>query len=173
MLDRIHWLAVLIGTTTTILVAVSLTIFVGVVVDPFLYDLFAEKNSEEGVAFTGRGWSAYTNLSLFLHLLAVLLGFFAGGAMAGRVAPAFPGLNSAGTALGAIGVGVVWMIITLVPVALTTFSGLSDPYIRGENLGLLVAWVFAFCVAAPLSLLASYLGSRLGRRMSSAARPGA
>jgi hypothetical protein len=159
----------LTGAAITILVVVSLTIFVGAVVNPFLYDLFAERNSEEGVAFTGRGWSAYTNLSLLFHFLAVILGFFVGGAVTGRVVPSSPGFNSVGAALLAIGAGIVWMLVTFLPVLLTTLSGPSDPYTRGENLGLLAVWIFAFCVVAPLSALASYLGGRLGRCLSGAA----
>lgn len=168
MLGRIHWRAVLAGAVTTVLVAVSLTIFVGAVANPFLYDFFAERNSAEGVAFTGRGWSAYTNLSLFLHFLVMLLGFFVGGAVAGRVVPSSPGFNSLGAALLAIGAGIIWMLVTFLPVFLSTLSGPVDPYTRGENLGLLAAWVFAFCTVALFGTSASYLGGRLGRRLSSA-----
>lgn len=168
-MDLIRWPAVLAGATLTIVIVVSLTMFVGAVVNPFLYDLFAEVNSEERVAFTGRGWSAYTNLSLLLHFLAVVLGFFVGGAVAGRVVPSSPGFNSLGAALLAIGAGIIWMIVTFLPVLVDTRSILSDPYTRGESLGLLAAWAFAFCVVAPLCVLSSYLGGKIGRRLSGTA----
>lgn len=102
MLAHVRWRAVIWGSATAILLVISLTILVGAVVNSFLYDLFAERNSGEGVAFTGRGWSTYTNLSLLLHLLAMILGFFVGGAVAGRVVPSSPGFNSAGVALLAL-----------------------------------------------------------------------
>ncbi len=170
MLDRIHWLAVVVGSVATILLAFLLTMLIFTVVDPFLYDLFAIENSEERVAFTGRGWSAYTNLSLLLHLLAVLLAFFSGGTVAGRVGSSSPRLNGVMVALVAIGVGLIWMLVTFLPVLLSTLSESGNAHTRAENLGNLAAWAFAFCVTAPLSLLASYFGGKLGSRMGSAAQ---
>ncbi len=172
MLTQLRWKVILMGAALTILLVVSFTLFVGAMVDPFLYDLFALENSEVKVAFTGRGWSAYTNLSLLLHLLVVLLAFFVGGALIGRVVSSSPGPNSLVGALATIGVGVGWMLVTFVPVILSTFSGSLDAYSRSENLGLLAAWVFAFCGVAALSVLASYLGGRLSGRRQNAARSG-
>lgn len=162
---QLRWKVVLIGSALTTLLAVSLTIFFSMVVDPLLYDLFALENSDEKVAFTGRGWSAYTNLSLLLHLLVVLFAFFVGGALIGRVVSSSSGSNSLMGALTTIGVGIVWMLVTFIPVILSTFSGSLDTYTRSENLGNLLASILAFCAVAPLSVLASYLGGRImGRR---------
>ncbi len=172
MLAQLRWRVVLVGAALTVLLVVSLTLFVGAVVDPFLYDLFVERNSEQGVAFTGRGWSAYTNLSLLLHLLVVLFAFFVGGALIGRVVSASSGPNSVAGALATIGVGVVWMLVTFIPVILSTFSGSLDAYTRSENLGNLSVFILAFCMVAPLSVLASYLGGRLSGRRQNAARSG-
>lgn len=116
MLTQIRWRIVLVGAALTAILVVTLTLSVGAVVDPFLYDLFAERNSEQGVAFTGRGWSAYTNLSLLLHFLVVLLAFFVGGASVGRAVSSSPGLNSVVGALATIGAGVVLMLATFIPV---------------------------------------------------------
>lgn len=154
----------------TILLVFSLTVFVGAFVNPYLYDLFAERNSEQGVVFTGSGWIAYTSLGLLLHFLVVLLAFFTGGAAIGRMVSSAPGSNSVVGALAAIAVGCVGMLATFIPVILLTSSGSLDELTRSENLGLLSVWVLAFCVVAPLGVLASYLGGRLAGRRRNAAR---
>lgn len=91
-----------------------------------------------------------------MPLACLLLACFAGGLVAGRLAPDSPGLNGAsGTAFGSLG-GFVW---SLVPRVFVRPSNPGEVFTRSDNVGTLVFLTAVFCVA-----LGGFLGGRLGGR---------
>lgn len=73
-------------------VAVHVSSLLGV--DSRLYEAFIA----EGAGTTAREQALFDALSGASHLAAVLLAFFLGGLLAGRIAPSFPGSNGAASA---------------------------------------------------------------------------
>lgn len=140
MLASVSWRGAISGAVITILLVVSFMIF-----------------AEEIV-------------NLLLPFSIVLFAFFLGGMAAGILSTSSPEVASVTGALVAVGAGVVWMLVTFLPVLIDTLSTPS-PYTRGEDMSLLLAWVLAFCVLASLGVLASYFGGRLAGRGRNRGRP--
>ena len=56
-MSRIGWLGVMAGVAVTIPLVLALTILVGSVIDPYLYDLFAVEKPGGVTSFTGKSWN--------------------------------------------------------------------------------------------------------------------
>ena len=156
-MSRIGWLGVMAGVAVTIPLVLALTILVGSVIDPYLYDLFAVEKPGGVTSFTGKSWNNYMMLSSAFYLAVLPVAVFVGGFVVGRMVRSAPGLNGVVSALVVMVVGLVWFLATVLP---TVLDLISDP--RSEDLGNLFVLVVAFCVDFPLVALASYVGGRLG-----------
>jgi hypothetical protein len=145
------------GVAVTLPLVLALTYFVGSVIDPYLYDLFAVEKPGGVTSFTGKVWNNYITLSSVLYLAVLPVAVLVGGLVVGRVVRSAPGLNGVVSTLVVMVAGLVWFLATVLP---TVLDLISDP--RSEDLGNLFVLVVAVCVDFPLVVLASYVGGRLG-----------
>lgn len=119
----------------------------------------------EGSVVGSPAWYAHAVLAALPVVGSWLLTFFLGGLVAGRVAPAHPGLN------GAVCAGVAMLgifVLFVVPEVHWLWypaADVGDRRVRAENLGLLGLWVGALCAATPFAILGGYAGGRAGARL--------
>ena len=160
-MGRIRWVALVAGTAVAGPLAFLLTILVFAVVDSRLYGAFIA----EGAGTTAREQTLYDVFSGASHLVAVLLAFFLGGLLAGRIASSFPGSNGAASA--GLGAAVVFAYVVgpLIPWIWEPISNPGEAYTRSDNLDVLLQLGIVFCVALPFVALSGYLGGLLGGRM--------
>ena len=160
-MGRIRWVAVVAGIAVAGPLAFLFTILVFSVVDSRLYGAFIA----EGAGTTAREQTLFDVFSGASHLVAVLLAFFLGGLLAGRIASSFPGSNGAASAgLGAAAV-FAYVMGPLIPWIWRPISNPGEAYTRSDNLDVLLQLGVVFCVALPFVTLSGYLGGLLGGRL--------
>lgn len=160
-MGRIRWVAMVAGIAVAGPLAFLFTILVFSVVDSRLYGAFIA----EGAGTTAREQTLFDVFSGASHLVAVLLAFFLGGLLAGRIASSFPGSNGAVSAgLGAAAV-FAYVVGPLIPWIWEPISNPGEAYTRSDNLNSLLEFGVVFCVALPFVVLSGYLGGLLGGRL--------
>jgi hypothetical protein len=98
VLRRSRWTGTVAGIAAGVLLAFLFTFLVFSAIDLYLYEV----SITEGAGTTAREQALFDALSGASHLVAVLLAFYLGGLLAGRIASSFPGSNGAASAgLGA------------------------------------------------------------------------
>ncbi len=162
---RIRWVVIPMGFIATLLLASLLVATVGSVGGSYLYDTLAVQRPGGADSFTGRAWNVYMFSSTLVLLSCLLVAFFLGSAVVGRMVLAFPGLNGAVSGAAVAVAGWVWLLTSAIPPLLRPINDPGDVYTRAENLQMFLLWIVAFCIISPLGILASYLGGRLGGRL--------
>lgn len=160
-MERIRWTGTAAGIAAAVPLALLFTFLVFSAVDLRLYEVLIA----EGSGTTAREQALFDALSGASHLAAVLLAFFLGGLLAGRIVPSFSGLNGAVSAgLGAAAI-FAYVVGPSVPWIWEPISNPGEVYTRAENLNSLMVFGVVFCVVLPFIVISGYLGGLLGGRI--------
>jgi hypothetical protein len=152
---RLRLPSVIAGAKLTVLLLILVLIF---------GSRYFPNPAPEGVLLVGPAHQLRVLASVLVPLACALLACFAGGMVAGRLAPDSPGLNGAsGTALGFLG-GFVWFVWGLVPSVFVRPSNPGEVFTRSDNVGTLIFLTAVFCAVLPLVALGGFFGGRLGGR---------
>ena len=126
---RIRWTGTVAGIAAAVPLAFLFTFLVFSAVDSRLYKVFIA----EGAGTTAREQALFNALSGASHLVVVLLAFFLGGLLAGRIASSFPGSNGAASAgLGAAAI-FAYVVVPLVPWIWEPISNGGEVYTRAPK----------------------------------------
>lgn len=150
----------ILGASTVGVLTLILLSFINLVLDPFLRTV----SGVEGDAFVTVTEERVHGLLAGLAVISsILFAFFAGGFVAGRRSPSAE-LNGAVMAGFMAAVPFVWLLGSLAFVFLEPAQSPDDVYTRSEGLRMLFAALMAYCVAAPVLVLAGFWGGRIGGR---------
>lgn len=118
----------------------------------------------EGVLLVGPAHWLRVAASVLVPLACLVFACVVGGAVAGRLARGFPGLNGAsGAVLGVFG-GFLWFVWGLIPWVFVRPSNPGEVFTRSDNVGTLLFLTMALCVALPFVALGGLVGGRRGGR---------
>lgn len=161
---RISWIAVIVGTVVA-LVAGRLTL----VAMPDFYAMIAYQEGRGGtvVLSTERQMRA-DFVQVLVLAISWSLAYFLGGLVAGRMASSSGGLNGMLTALLGALVGVAWFMWDVLPLVV---SASLEPLSRSEDLGNMLVLTMVFAVLLPITVLAAYIGGKLGGSLRGRASP--
>lgn len=99
-------------------------------------------------------------------LSALLAACLLGDVVADRLSPSAPGTNGATVAAFCALVGISWLLLAVSPFsALPSVVSFVNPVTRSVEAGTLAFWAVASLTFYLLTLLAGYLGGRLGVRL--------
>lgn len=158
MWSRARWSWVLAGIAATLVLFAVLQTLNFLVALPLVTEILGLRIDSSGNRLVS---VAHENVYLFLPsssvLLTLALSFFGSGFLVGRFSPRLAESSAlTGTVLLCVA-GLGYTLWVWVPGVL-----INDYYARADNIGNFVLWLLAFCVAAPVTVAASYLGARLG-----------
>lgn len=161
---RIRWISVILGAVMTVALSGVLLALSGLLLTPYLSAITDSAAIDGATSATVADERVYGLLMGLSLLSAILLAFFVGGFVVGRLVPLSGGLN--GTVMGLIVVlaGLVFLLGNLVTV-LGPVGNPGEFYSQSENLRMLVVALAAYVVVSPIVILAGFWGGRIGRRL--------
>jgi len=174
MLERVHWVSVMVSAAGTFLSLLILAGFHRWVVLPYIQYITTDLSRGPGRKLirtwtSGEQWDRYQALGDLSLLCAVLLALFLfcfGSLAVGRAVPSFPGTNGATTAALALGLAFACLLAGTLPWVLNPWV---HPGTRFEKLGFLTNYGALLCYVFPFAILSGYLGGALGGRFRSRA----
>ncbi|MGB3683571.1 MAG: hypothetical protein WA990_13925 [Rubrobacteraceae bacterium] len=161
---NIRWIGVILGAVTSIVLALVLLGFVGLVVDPLLGAVTGNAAVEGTTSLT----VAQERLRGFLlggaAILAVLFAFFIGGLVAGQFKLSYAGFNGAVTGIIVLAIPLIWLLVSIASVSGLVGSP-GDVQGQSENLRMLFAALVVYAIASPVVVLMGFWGGRIARRL--------
>ncbi len=163
---RVRLVGIALGVAITIFVALAalLLAFVSLALDPFLISVTSTGTVNGVTSTTVTGERARGLFLLVAVISAVFIALFAGGFVAGRLAPPHAGFNGAVMGVLLVSVLLLWLVGSLASVLLEPTMSPDEVFTRSESVRMLGVALVVYSAVSPVFVLASFLGGRTGGR---------